>query len=108
MLLLPLRQDVLWWVLCMATAVLLLLPIAILLLLLLLLLLLQDVLWWVLYKAEAVLLGSRLRKAALAEVMKHVHYEDENTRYVDIGPVNKVINMLCCWFEDPDSMAFKK
>jgi hypothetical protein len=37
-------------------------------LLLLLLLLLQDVIWWVLYKAEAVLLGSRLRKAALAEV----------------------------------------
>ncbi|WIA35779.1 hypothetical protein OEZ86_004168 [Tetradesmus obliquus] len=68
----------------------------------------QDVLWWVLYKAEAVLLGSRLRKAALAEVMTHIHYEDENTRYVDIGPVNKVINMLCCWFEDPDSLAFKK
>ena len=42
------------------------------------------------------------------QVMKHVHYEDENTRYVDIGPVNKVINMLCCWFEDPDSVAFKK
>lgn len=42
------------------------------------------------------------------QVMKHIHYEDENTRYVDIGPVNKVINMLCCWFEDPDSLAFKK
>jgi hypothetical protein len=22
--------------------------------------------------------------------------------------VNKVINMLACWFEDPDSLAFKK
>lgn len=33
--------------------------------------------------------------------------QDENTRYVDIGPVNKVLNMLCCWFEDPDSQAFK-
>lgn len=42
------------------------------------------------------------------QVMVHIHYEDENTRYVDIGPVNKVINMLCCWFEDPDSTAFKK
>ncbi|KAF6266299.1 cycloartenol synthase [Scenedesmus sp. NREL 46B-D3] len=70
--------------------------------------LIQDVIWWALYKAEAVLLGSRLRKAALAEVMAHIHYEDENTRYIDIGPVNKVINMLCCWFEDPDSLAFKK
>lgn len=44
----------------------------------------------------------------MLQCMKHIHYEDENTRYVDIGPVNKVINMLCCWFEDPDSMAFKK
>ena len=34
--------------------------------------------------------------------------QDENTRYVCIGPVNKVINMLCCWFEDPESDAFKR
>ncbi len=34
--------------------------------------------------------------------------QDENTRYVCIGPVNKVINMLCCWFEDPASDAFKR
>ena len=35
----------------------------------------QDVLWWCLYKAENLFLGSRLRKAALQEVMRHVHYE---------------------------------
>ncbi len=35
-------------------------------------------------------------------------YEDENTRYVDIGPVNKVINMLACWLEDPNGEPFKK
>ncbi len=35
----------------------------------------QDVLWWVLYKAENVLQGSWLRKVALAECMKHIHYE---------------------------------
>ena len=35
-------------------------------------------------------------------------HQDENTRYVCIGPVNKVINMLCCWFEDPASDAFKR
>lgn len=65
--------------------------------------------------------------------MRHIHYEactlscdicqipvniglmfdkagmqDENTRYIDIGPVNKAMNMLCCYFEDPDSQAFKK
>ena len=35
----------------------------------------QDVLWWTLYQAEGLLKGSRLRKAALAECMKHIHYE---------------------------------
>ena len=68
----------------------------------------QDLLWWTLSKAERFLMGSWLRKKALAEVMVHIHYEDENTRYVDIGPVNKVLNMMCCWFEDPESDAFKR
>ncbi|KAK9835241.1 hypothetical protein WJX81_008273 [Elliptochloris bilobata] len=68
----------------------------------------QDVLWWTLYQAEGLLKGSWLRRKALAECMRHIHYEDENTRYVCIGPVNKVINMLCCWFEDPASDAFKR
>mmetsp|Transcript_24175 Transcript_24175/g.67231 ORF Transcript_24175/g.67231 Transcript_24175/m.67231 type:complete len:765 (-) Transcript_24175:284-2578(-) len=70
--------------------------------------LLQDVLWWALYKFEYLLVGSSLRNYALAETMKHIHYEDENTRYIDIGPVNKVINMLSCWFENPDGEEFKK
>jgi cycloartenol synthase len=52
--------------------------------------------------------GTSMFLFMVAQVMKHVHYEDENTRYIDIGPVNKIINMLCCWFEDPDSLAFKK
>eukprot|EP00892_Ulva_mutabilis_P003932 jgi/Ulvmu1/1910/UM012_0069.1 len=68
----------------------------------------QDALWWVLYKAENVLLGSALRRAALREVMKLVHYEDENTRYIDIGPVNKALNLVCCWFEDPEGEPFKR
>ena len=35
----------------------------------------QDVLWWALYQLERPLLGSVLRQKALAEVMRHVHYE---------------------------------
>ena len=70
--------------------------------------LVQDMVWWALTKTERVLLNSRLRKKALTECMKHIHYEDENTRYIDIGPVNKVLNMLCCWFEDPGSEAFRR
>jgi len=27
-----------------------------------------------------------------------MHAEDVQTNFVDIGPVNKVMNMLCCWF----------
>ncbi|KAK9866458.1 hypothetical protein WJX84_004983 [Apatococcus fuscideae] len=69
---------------------------------------LQNVLWWVMSKAETLLLGSGLRQAALKECMKLIHYEDESTRYLDIGPVNKVLNMLACWFEDPQSEQFAR
>jgi hypothetical protein len=54
----------------------------------------QDVLWATLHKfVEPVMMhwpGSKLREKALETVMQHVHYEDENTRYICIGPVNKV------------------
>jgi cycloartenol synthase len=54
----------------------------------------QDVLWATLHKfVEPVMLhwpGSKLREKSLETVMQHVHYEDENTRYICIGPVNKV------------------
>ncbi|KAJ6922255.1 cycloartenol synthase [Populus alba x Populus x berolinensis] len=73
--------------------------------------LVQDVLWALLDKAaEPVLMhwpGKKLREKALCTAMEHIHYEDENTRYLCIGPVNKVLNMLCCWVEDPNSEAFK-
>lgn len=74
--------------------------------------LIQDILWGTLHKVvEPALMhwpGSMLRERALQSVMKHVHYEDENTRYICIGPVNKVLNMLCCWVEDSNSEAFKR
>jgi cycloartenol synthase len=67
----------------------------------------QDALWWCMARAEKVLVGSRFRRAAIKEAMRHVKYEDEATRYICIGPVNKVINMLCRWIEDPDGDGFK-
>ncbi|KAK6789845.1 hypothetical protein RDI58_013645 [Solanum bulbocastanum] len=73
--------------------------------------LVQDILWEGLHKIGEPLLMqwplSKLRKKALNTVMEHIHYEDENTNYICIGPVNKVLNMLCCWVEDPDSQAVK-
>ena len=35
----------------------------------------QDLLWWTLYKAEPFLVGSTLRKKALDEAIRHIHYE---------------------------------
>ncbi|KAL6334598.1 hypothetical protein AAG906_019233 [Vitis piasezkii] len=74
--------------------------------------LVQDILWASLHKVLEPILGhwpgNKLREKALCTVMQHVHYEDENTRYICIGPVNKVLNMLCCWIEDPNSEAFNQ
>ncbi|KAM0858256.1 hypothetical protein ACQ4PT_047944 [Festuca glaucescens] len=73
--------------------------------------LIQDILWATLRKfIEPVMMhwpGNKLREKALNHVMQHVHYEDENSQYICIGPVNKVLNMLACWIEDPNSEAFK-
>ncbi|KAH6767035.1 cycloartenol synthase 1 [Perilla frutescens var. hirtella] len=73
--------------------------------------LVHDILWATLHKIVEPLLmrwpGNKLRDKALRTVMEHIHYEDENTRYICIGPVNKVLNMLCCWVEDQNSEAFK-
>jgi cycloartenol synthase len=49
-----------------------------------------------------------LRRRALDETLQLVQSEDENTSYIDIGPVNKVINFLCQWFADPNSTAVAK
>lgn len=38
--------------------------------------------------------GKKLREKALRTAMEHIHYEDENTRYICIGPVNKVLDVL--------------
>ncbi|KAK7390528.1 hypothetical protein VNO78_25836 [Psophocarpus tetragonolobus] len=71
----------------------------------------QNILWGFLHNIGEPLLGywpmSKLREKALHHVMQHIHYEHESTNYVCIGPVNKVLNMVCCWLENPNSQAFK-
>ncbi|KAH1069636.1 hypothetical protein GYH30_007003 [Glycine max] len=49
-----------------------------------------------------------IREKALQVTMNHIHYEDENSRYITIGCVEKVLCMLACWVEDPQGDAFKK
>ena len=49
-----------------------------------------------------------LRRRALAECFEHLSYEDEVTHFIDIGPVNKVLNAFVHWFDDPDGESFRR
>ncbi|KAL6629179.1 hypothetical protein ACP70R_028944 [Stipagrostis hirtigluma subsp. patula] len=72
----------------------------------------QNAVWTSLYKCVEPVLSSwpinKLRERALDNLMEHIHYEDENTQYVCICSVNKALNMVCCWVENPNSDAFKR
>ncbi|KAJ9549995.1 hypothetical protein OSB04_022538 [Centaurea solstitialis] len=73
---------------------------------------LQDVMWDSLYIFAEPLLTcwpfNKLREKALKTTMNHIHYEDENSRYITIGAVEKALCMLACWVEDPNGVCFKK
>nr|B9X0J1.1 RecName: Full=Baccharis oxide synthase; Short=StrBOS [Stevia rebaudiana]BAH23676.1 baccharis oxide synthase [Stevia rebaudiana] len=73
---------------------------------------LQDLMWDGLYIFTEPLLTrwpfSKLREKALKTTINHIHYEDENSRYITIGAVEKSLCMLACWDEDPDGVCFKK
>jgi squalene/oxidosqualene cyclase-like protein len=43
-----------------------------------------------------------LRQAALTYSMAYIHTEDQQTNYIDIGPVNKALNMLAVYIEASD------
>ncbi|KAL8554125.1 hypothetical protein ACS0TY_002376 [Phlomoides rotata] len=72
----------------------------------------QDLMWDACYILTEPLLSrwplNKLREKALEVTMKHIHYEDENSRYITMGCVEKVLCMLACWVEDPNGDSFKK
>ncbi|KAI3974429.1 hypothetical protein MKX01_017922 [Papaver californicum] len=72
----------------------------------------QDFLWDSLHHIAEPLLKlwpfSKLREKALQVTTRHLQYEDETTRYLDIGAVEKSLFMLASWVEDPYSDEFKK
>ncbi|KAJ9549992.1 hypothetical protein OSB04_022535 [Centaurea solstitialis] len=74
--------------------------------------LLQDLIWDSIYIFTEPLLTrwpfNKLREKALKTTMNHIHYEDENSRYITIGAVEKALCMLACWVEDPNGVYFKK
>jgi lanosterol synthase len=50
-----------------------------------------------------------LRKKATDYILKYINAEDEQTNYLDIGPVSKAINSICIWHAyGKDSAQFKK
>ncbi|KAG8089612.1 hypothetical protein GUJ93_ZPchr0011g28904 [Zizania palustris] len=51
---------------------------------------------------------NKLRETSLRNLIKHIYYEDESTKYIGLCPINKALNMICCWIENPNSDAFKK
>jgi len=40
---------------------------------------------------------SWLRKKSTYYILKYLNAEDEQTNYLNIGPVNKAINSICSW-----------
>ncbi|KAM3209681.1 hypothetical protein ACQJBY_064015 [Aegilops geniculata] len=72
---------------------------------------LQNVIWTCINKFVEPVLNcwpvNKLRDTALKNLMKHIHYEDESTKYIGICPINKALDMICCWSDDPNSDALK-
>uniref|UniRef100_A0A2N9G8N6 Squalene cyclase C-terminal domain-containing protein n=1 Tax=Fagus sylvatica TaxID=28930 RepID=A0A2N9G8N6_FAGSY len=74
--------------------------------------LVQDMLWGVLHHvAEPILTCwpfSMLREKPLKAAIGHVRYEDENSQYLCIGSIEKVLCLIARWVEDPNSEAYKR
>ncbi|KAK7272775.1 hypothetical protein RJT34_29606 [Clitoria ternatea] len=71
----------------------------------------QDVLWGFLHHVGERFLKywpfSMLRQKAVETAINHIQYEDKNSRYLCIGSVEKVLCLIACWVEDPNSEAYK-
>lgn len=49
-----------------------------------------------------------LRRRAMDIAFEHILYEDEVTGFIDIGPVNKVLNAFVHYFRDPRGTHFER
>src|SRR6201999_1203708 len=53
--------------------------------------------------------SKRLRKKAVKFMLEYMEAENEQTSYINIGPVNKAINSICAWHAyGKDSPKFKE
>ena len=60
---------------------------------------LQDCLSYYEYFLPSIPFLVNMRQRSLEYVMEYIHAEDIQTNFVDIGPVNKALNMLCVFVE---------
>ncbi|HEU5073923.1 MAG TPA: prenyltransferase/squalene oxidase repeat-containing protein, partial [Polyangiaceae bacterium] len=51
---------------------------------------------------------TRLRRRALRFVLEQIRYEDENTDYICIGPINKLLHTLVWHFERPGDVESRR
>lgn len=71
----------------------------------------QDLCSYYEYWVTKVPLLQYLREQALKFVIDYIHAEDKQTNYIDIGPVNKSLNMLSVWLDggrNIDDERFRK
>ena len=70
----------------------------------------QDTVWDILHHVGEPVLKlwpfSKLRENALRKLMAHIHYEDENSRYVNIACVQKVNPETLVLISPLESMCF--
>uniref|UniRef100_A0A7N0T507 Terpene cyclase/mutase family member n=1 Tax=Kalanchoe fedtschenkoi TaxID=63787 RepID=A0A7N0T507_KALFE len=73
----------------------------------------QELMWDTLYLTTEPLLtrwpfNNLIRQWALEKTIHQIHYEDENSRYITHGCIEKALCLLACWIDDPNGDYFKK
>ncbi|KAJ6363959.1 hypothetical protein OIU76_028985 [Salix suchowensis] len=69
---------------------------------------LSSVLYYLVEPLSTLWPFSKLREKALARAMRLIRYEDEHTGYLTHAAVEKSLNMIANWAEDPTQDALKR
>ncbi|KAI7999662.1 Dammarenediol II synthase [Camellia lanceoleosa] len=73
--------------------------------------LIQDLLWDSLHYLSEPIMNTwpfkKIRERALRKTIKYLRHGAESSRYITIGCVEKSLQMMCWWAEDPNCDEFK-
>ncbi|XP_028094856.1 dammarenediol II synthase-like isoform X1 [Camellia sinensis] len=71
----------------------------------------QDLIWDGLHYLSEPIMNcwpfNKIRERAIRKTVKYMRYGAESTRYITIGCVEKSLQMMCWWAENPDGDEFK-